>query len=132
MASLGFGTSITFQSGFFAEITDVKISGIARESVDVTNFASTNGWKEFIPSEMKDGGELEVEIIHDTNDAAPVDQASETVTITFPLKGAESSGATYASSGFMTNYDITVPGEDKITATATIKFSGAPTVTAGS
>ena len=42
------------------------------------------------------------------------------------------SGATIACSGFMTSYDISVPGEDKVTATATLKFSGEPTFTDGS
>ena len=49
MASLGFGTSISFSSGFCAEITDVKIGGLSREAVDVTNFGSSGGFKEFIP-----------------------------------------------------------------------------------
>ena len=64
IAVLGFGSSITFQSGFFANVTDISLSGITRESVDVTNFASTNGWKEYMPSLIQDMGELEVELIH--------------------------------------------------------------------
>ena len=117
IAVLGFGSSITFQSGFFANVTDISLSGITRESVDVTNFASTNGWKEYIPSLMQDMGELEVELIHDPDTHPPYRDgsndsiAAETVTVTFQPK----SGATIACSGFMTSYDISVSGEPTFT-----------------
>ena len=133
---LGFGSSITFQSGFFANVTDISLSGITRESVDVTNFASTNGWKEYMPSLMQDMGELEVELIHDPDTHPPYRDgsndsiAAETVTVTFQPKSGQTRGATIACSGFMTSYDISVPGEDKLTAT--LKFSGEPTFTDGS
>ena len=137
IAVLGFGSSITFQSGFFANVTDISLSGITRESVDVTNFASTNGWKEYMPSLMQDMGELEVELIHNTSTDPPSRDggdsvAAETVTVTFQTGSGESSGGSIACSGFMTSYDISVPGEDKVTATATLKFSGEPTFTDGS
>ena len=138
IAVLGFGSSITFQSGFFANVTDISLSGITRESVDVTNFASTNGWKEYMPSLMQDMGELEVELIHDPDTHPPYRDgsndsiAAETVTVTFQPKSGQTSGATIACSGFMTSYDISVPGEDKVPATATLKFSGEPTFTDGS
>lgn len=132
MASLGFGTSITFQSGFFAAIKDVKHSGISRESVDVTNFGSTNGWKEFIPSQLKDAGELEVELLYDTDLEPPIDQAAETVTITFPLKSGETTAAKIQCSAFMTSAEAGVPMEDAMTQSVTLKFTGEPTYTAGS
>jgi len=138
IAVLGFGTTITFQSGFFANVTDISFSGITRESVDVTNFASSNGWKEYMPSLMQDMGELEVELIHDTGTTPPYRDgsndsiAAETVTVTFQTGSGETTGGSIACSGFMTSYDISVPGEDKVTATATLKFSGEPTFTAGS
>ena len=138
IAVLGFGSSITFQSGFCANVTDISFSGISRESVEVTNFASTNGWKEYMPSLMQDMGELEVELIHDPDTHPPYRDgsndsiAAETVTVTFQPKSGQTSGATIACSGFMTSYDISVPGEDKVTATTTLKFTGEPTFTDGS
>ena len=117
IAVLGFGSSITFQSGFFANVTDISLSGITREPVEVTNFASTNGWKEYMPSLMQDMGELEVELIHDPDTHPPYRDgsndsiAAETVTVTFQPK----SGATIACSGFMTSYDISVSGEPTFT-----------------
>lgn len=131
MASLGFGTTITFSSGFCAEITDVKIGGLSREAVDVTNFGSTGGFKEFIPSTLIDSGELEVELIYDTNTAPPIGGAAETVTVTFPLKSGESTGATLAATGFLTDSEEAVPIDDKMSQSVTIKFSGQRTYSPG-
>ena len=132
MASLGFGTSITFSSGFCAEITDVKIGGLSREAVDVTNFGSTGGYKEFIPSTLIDSGELEVELIYDTDTTPPITGAVETVTITFPLKSSETTAATLACSGFLTDSEEAVPMDDKMSQSVTIKFTGQRTYTPGS
>jgi hypothetical protein len=132
MASLGFGTAVTFSSGFCAEITDVKIGGLSREAVDVTNFSSTGGFKEFIPSTLIDSGELEVELIYDTGTSPPIGGAAETVTITFPLKSGESTAGTLACSGFLTDSEEAVPIDDKMSQSVTIKFSGERTYTAGS
>ena len=92
---LGFGSSITFQSGFFANVTDISLSGITRESVDVTNFASTNGWKEYMPSLMQDMGELEVELIRQSGrDAQTSPGESPTSTMLQPsMMGSLSSRA---------------------------------------
>lgn len=132
MASLGFGTAITFSTGFCAEITDVKVGGLSREAVDVTNFGSAGGYKEFIPSDLIDSGELEVELIYDTDTAPPIGGAAETVTVTFPLKSGETTAATLACTGFLTDSEESVPIDDKMSQSVTIKFSGQRTYTPGS
>lgn len=132
MASLGFGTAITFSSGFCAEITDVKIGGLSREAIDVTNFGSTGGYKEFVPSSLIDSGELEVELIYDTDTAPPISGAVETVTITFPLKSGETTAATMACNGFLTDSEEAVPMDDAMSQNVTIKFTGQRTYTPGS
>jgi len=132
MATLGFGSSITFSSGFCAQITDVKIGGLSREAVDVTNFGSTGGYKEFIPSTLIDSGELEVELIYDNDTAPPITGAVETITVTFPLKGSETAAATVACSGFLTDSEESIPMDDKLSQSVTIKFTGARTYTPGS
>jgi len=132
MASLGFGTTITFSSGFCASIKDVKIGGLSREAVDVTNFGSTGGYKEFIPSALIDPGELEVELIYDTDTAPPISGAAEAVTVTFPLKSGETTAATMACNGFLTDSEEAVPMDDAMSQNVTIKFTGQRTYTPGS
>ena len=64
MADLGHGASITFASGFAANITNISWSGITRASVDSTTF-STNGGKTKLPGDTYDPGTLSVTMQHD-------------------------------------------------------------------
>lgn len=129
MADVTTGASITFSSGFFAEITNIGHSGINRGSVDVTHMGTTDA-REFMPTDLYDAGELSVELQFDPDSSPPIDQAAETVTVTFPTPSGGVSGATWAADGFMTDFEYTGPLEDKMTATATIKFTGTITYTA--
>lgn len=121
-AAVGTGTTITFNSGFFAEILSANWSGFERAAIDTTNFATTTA-RTFIPGDLYDPGEIEVELAFQPDTELPLDQAAETVTITWP------DGSTWAGSAFMRAGSITAPLEEKMTATATLKFSGAITVT---
>lgn len=138
MADQGFGTSITFQSSLFsAQITGVTISGVTREALDTTVMDTTSGAMTFIPSDLTDAGELQVQLkFHPHTKIAALktalSAAAETITITFPVPTGGSSGATWSSSGFMTAFNITSEMGSIITADATIKFSGVATCTAGS
>jgi len=121
---VGTGSTITFSSGFFGEILSIGWSGISREAIETSHMGTTGG-RTFIPGDLYDPGELSVELNFEATDdvTTPIAAAAETVTVTFP--GSD----TWAASGFMTSFEITDPLEDKMTASATIKFSGDITVT---
>lgn len=119
---LGTGTTIAFDTGFFAEIVSIDWSGITREAIDSSHFG-TSAWRTFQPADLVDPGELQVEIHFDPDDTPAHGGAAETCTITWP------DTTTWAASAFMTNFEITGEFEGKLTATATLKFSGAITVT---
>lgn len=129
MADSGFGVAITFSSSFCAAITNVKWSGMSRKAIDTTNSATSAGAATFIPSDIEDYGELQVELLFNPNDTPPVASAAETVTVTFPVPSGSTNGATWAATGFLTNFECDVPIDDRMTATATIKFSGVVTFT---
>jgi len=125
MAIQGTGITISYQSGFLAEILDFTWSGISRESIDTTNFATT-GARESMPSTLYDPGEMQVELLFDA-EVSPITaiaSAAETVTVTYSDPAPAS---TMAASGFMTEFEINAPLEDRVTATATLKLTGAIT-----
>ncbi len=124
---VGTGVTITFQSGFFAEITDVRVSGYHRDAIETTHATSTNGWRTFIPSDLTDVGQIEVDLNFNADDTPPIDQVAEDVTLTFPIPSGSTTGATFKASGFMTDFEIGVPIDDRMTASATIKYTAAPT-----
>lgn len=114
---LGTGTTITFDSGFFAEIVDTNLNDMSREPIRSSHFGTTTGHT-FIPADLVDFGELEVEIHYDPDLRPPIDDAAATCTITV------TGGATLAGSMFMTNASIAIPFEEKMMMRCTLKVSG--------
>ncbi len=121
MAQVGTGISIQFQSGFLAEILNVADQGMERASIDASHMGSSQ--MEFLPGTLQNWGQLECEIAFDPDLKPPLDAAAEIVTITYQ------NGTTWARSGFMTGFQVQAPLEERMTATASIKFTGDLTVT---
>ncbi len=121
MAQVGTGISIAFSNGFLAEILNVADQGMERASIDATHMGSTE--MAFLPGSLPNWGQLECELAFDPDTKPPLTGAAETVTITYP------NGTTWARSGFLTGFQYQAPLEERMTATASIKFTGDLTVT---
>jgi hypothetical protein len=124
VATVGTGTTITFDSGFFAEILSVTWSGISRPSIATSHMGTTTALT-FVPGDLFDPGELSVELAFAPGTEPPWGDDAETVTVTWPDAG----DATWAASGFLTGFEATSQLEERMTATATVKLSGDITVT---
>ena len=123
-ATLGTGTTITFgTSSWTAVLLDVDGPGLTREKVKSTTMETT-GFHTYIPGDLVDPGELEIELECDGTNGPPISSAAETITIKWSGDTASVSSAT----GFMTAYKPSAPLEERMTATATIAFSGSITV----
>jgi len=127
MAAIGTGATVTFDSGFFAEIISANWNGIERPSIDTTHTGTTTA-RTFVPGSLYDPGELEVEIAWAAETEPPYGGAAETCTLQVPSSGTGGT-STWAASGFMINFSGSVPLEERQTATGTIKLTGAITVT---
>jgi len=125
MGHIGTGTTITFATGFFAEILDISPPGASRVSINMSHMTTTNAHA-FDPGDLVDWGEMGVDLAFDPSEEPPIEDAKETVTITFP----NSAASTWAFTGFMTGFEPSVPLEDRMTASATVKVDGKVTVTA--
>jgi len=126
----GYGISIAFRSGFLAKIKTVAYSGLERKAHDTSHTQTTSGWMTFIPSQLKNPGEFQIDILHDPDLTPPITNDAETVTITYPLQTGETVAANWVFSGFMTSYEFTGPFDDLQTAKVSIKLTGAPTFNA--
>ena len=122
MAVVGTGFSVTFSSGFLAEILSGKHTGIERPVIDTTHMGTTTA-RTKIPGSLFDSGRLECELQFDPSTKPPILGNAETVTQT------HSDGSTWAQSGFLVSFEQETTLEDKATATAVIEFSGDITVT---
>ena len=120
--TIGTGTTIAFATGFFAEIISAKWAKMSRGMTPTSHMGTTNALT-FKENNLYDPGELEVELHHIPATRPPIDIAQGACSITLP------GGKIWAVTAFMTEYSFDVPFEDKIKATATLKFSGAFTIT---
>lgn len=122
-ADTGFGITITFASGFFAQIRNVDGPDMSREAINTSHAGTTGGYMTKILADLADGGTIDVDLIFDPDEDPPIDSAAEPVTIAYP------NTATWAFSGGLTNFRPTAPYDDLMTATATLTVCGAITVT---
>lgn len=124
MAEVGTGTTISFSSSFFAEVLDISGPGFSREPVDTSHMGTTTA-KTYMPGDLYDGGELTVEMafVPATDMTVPIAAVAEEVIITFP----DSTTSTLTFDAFMIGFEESIPLEERMTATATLKVTGAVT-----
>ena len=134
---IGYGCSLTFQSGFVATIRSIAHADKGKRSViDTSTMSSVNAWRTFVPGDLKDPGRITLDILFDTLKFAAWKTACaaavESITITYPVPVGGTTAGTFVCSGFMENFSDAEPMDDVMTAQVTIKFNGEPTVTNGS
>lgn len=119
----GFGISITFANGFLAEILDTTLPEQVREAIETTHTQTPNKDKTYIPADVVDNGELQLDIAFFPDKVVPIKDPPEAIIVAFQ------SGTTWEFDGFMTNHAPAAPIDDRMTASVTIKVTGGITIT---
>lgn len=127
-----FGTAWAMHDGAstyvdVGEVTSIDVLDIEVEDLDVSSHDSPGQWREYVAG-MKDGGELSMEVNYDPALHATVLSALGTTRdqrITLPDSGA----ATVAFEAYVKGFTAQAPYDDKLSATITLKVTGAVTVT---
>lgn len=128
---VGTGSTITFQSGLFAEIINIDIDGVEIPVIDAKHMAGSDTAKKIF-GRLVEPPQVTVEcnLNSDKDWKAVIKAAAETVTITFPTPAGGSSGATWVFTGKVVGFSAGVPVEDKMTCTYVIQATTLPTFTA--
>jgi hypothetical protein len=133
MASGGlaaFGTLFKIGATTVTEVTSISGPGISVDTIDVTNHSSTGAWKEFVAGCL-DGGEVTLDINYVPTDATHKNAASGILAllITRALTACSVvfSGSTWSFSCYFTKFQPSAPVGDKLSASVTVKISGAVT-----
>ena len=115
-----------------AELTELTPPNMSRDDIDVSNYQSADGYREFIGG-LRDGGEvsfkanwLPTNATHDGNTGllfAFNSNASQNWKIILP-----NTLITISFSGFLTAFEPDLPLEEQGQLSGTIKVSGKPTV----
>lgn len=118
---VGTGTTITFgTSSYAAKVTSVS-GEISRTIVETTDM-STTGARTKRVGDLYDPGSITVQTILNPDEEAPYTSAEETVTVTFPIATGNSSGATCAGTGAVSNFSWSSEIEGLMTASYTVTF----------
>jgi len=102
-----------------AELTSIEWSGWSAESVETTHMGTATG-RTYISGDLYDAGELSVEGHFDPTEALPKWTEVGVVTIVFAGNGTPHQ---WRANAFITEYSVSSPLEDKMTFSATLKFT---------
>lgn len=136
-AKLGWDTAVKFSDGTaltaLAEVFNVTVPDSQADEVDVTHYKSPGRSREFIAG-MIDHGEIEIDMNYIAGSATDVLLTAAKAAgdarafeITVPNGGT---GWKFAGTAFVKSYTKEVPLDDKMTAKAVLRVTGAVTESA--
>lgn len=138
MAGTG-ATIVSDNTDFPPALNLISIEGpeASRDTIDLSHDTVADSAKHFAAQRNVDGGEVEVTVVMDSAQQTKIygilyAGSKDTYTINFPLPEGSSAGDTNLSfefNGIITNIGVSIPTDDKIEQTFTLKVSGKITVT---
>jgi len=131
MAILSNGTTFSYDGGAVADVLSISTPSVTTATIDTTGIESVH--RTFLAGTI-DSGEMTLEIMYDPNADTDLEDAwDNTATgapvekdcvITFPDAGY----STFSFKGIIVGFSASVAIDEKITASVTIRVSGAITV----
>jgi len=119
----GFKTSITFSSSNLTlHLLSLGGPGATREAIDISTMDTTTGYREFIPADLKDGGEVSIDFAF-ASSVSPATALASTGEV-IAIKWGTSTGDYWSFKGFMLSYEPGAQMDDRMTGSATIKVAG--------
>lgn len=111
-----------------ADVTNIDVLDVEADTIDVSSHDSTDQWREFVAG-MKDGGELSMELNYDPADHGTIFGLVGDDPLGHKITLPDSGAAEVTFDAIVTGFSAQAPYDDKLSATVTIKVSGAVTVT---
>ena len=133
MAKLSaYGTALKKGGVAYANVKGISGPGLRLDTEDVTSHDSTAAWEEVVATILR-SGEITLELVYDPANATHkyaaggllYDMVSRTaiaLTLVFP------NATTWSFNAFVTGFEPSAPVDGALTATATLKITGAPTL----
>lgn len=133
-ATFGIGNGATPTEAFttVAEVTSISMPSLSRDTVDVTDMASTERYRQFIAG-LRDGGEVELELaLTAAGYTALLAKYNQNAANNYKITLPDSPASSLVFSGLLTDLPGELPLDDKSSLSVTFKVSGKPTWTPGS
>ena len=130
-AITGNGTTFSWAGGAVADVISISAPSVSVATIDTTNIASVH--RTFLGGTI-DSGEVSLELMYDPMVDTDLEDDWDNTATTAPIARAcvitFSDSATFSFSAIMTAFSSNVAIDDKVTASITLKITGAVTVAA--
>lgn len=133
-ASIGYGTLFKIGDAgspevftAVAEVTSITPPGMSRDAIDATHMESPDKFREFIAG-LIDGGEVSFDLNFVPGGASTTLLLAELEAPPGNKQVVFATGEIFSFVGFCTGFEPEAPVDDKMTATATYKVTGKPTL----
>lgn len=130
----GYGTLLKRAGTTIAQVTNISGPGLTADTEDVTSMDSTGAWEEHVVTLLR-SGEVTADLVYDPAAATHkyasggllydlVSRTAQTYSIVF----SDTGGTTWSFSAFVTGFEPSAPVDGALTASVTLKITGAPTL----
>jgi hypothetical protein len=129
-----FGTLFKRGATAIGQVSNISGPGLKLDTQDVTTHDSSSGWEEVVGTILR-SGEVKLDIVYDPNLATHknaaggliadlISKTPQTYNLVFPSSPA----ATWSFSALVTGFEPGAPSDGALTASVTLKITGAPTL----
>ena len=129
-----FGTLLKRGGTTIANVKSISGPGLSLDTEDVTSHDSPGGWEEVVGTILR-SGEITIDIVYDPGAATHkyasggllhdlAGRAATTYSLVFP----STPNVTWSFSAFVTGFEPGAPVDGALTASATLKLTGQPTL----
>ena len=130
MAKYGaYGAILKKGATTIAAIRDIGGPSVSLDPLDVTTHDSTAAWREFIAG-LKDGGEVSLDLVFDPANASQKtlrDDLNARTVNAYSITLTDVAPTVISFSALVTDFEPAMGVEDELSATATLKVTGAVT-----
>jgi len=131
MAITSNGTTFSYDGGAVADVLSISAPSVSVATIDTTNLGAVH--RTFIAGTI-DSGEVSLEIMYDPMSDTDIEDSWDNTATTAPVYKecivTFSDSATYTFDAIITAFSTSVAIDDKVTASLTLKITGAVTVAA--
>jgi predicted secreted protein len=129
-----YGTVLNRGGVPIANVQSISGPGLTLDTEDVTTHDSSSAWEEVVATILR-SGEITLDIVYDPNAATHkyasggllydmVLRTATAYTLVFPSSGT----VTWSFNAFVTGFEPSAPHDGALTASVTMKLTGAPTL----
>jgi predicted secreted protein len=129
-----FGTTLTTAAGAIVGIQNIGGPKLSTDTIDVTAHDSPGSWEESIATILR-SGELTLDIVYDPAEATQGNVAGgllynfmQRAIVEYTLGLPDTGTSDWVFDGIVTGFELSAAFDGALTASVTIKVTGAPTI----